>query len=313
MNSPSRIHIDLHDMLAMRHELQHIELFSTPLQSSTLLGLHRSRLRGRGMDFDQVRAYQAGDDARSIDWRVTARTGEVHTKVFHEARERPTFIVVEQSLHMFFASTGSFKSVIAAQAASLFAWASLKHNDRVGGLVFDGDKVQHTPVQRTQHSVLHFLQAITEANQRLQQPADQPLSNPLPQVLQHANQLAHTGSLVILICNERHLNDESSHLLRRLAAHTELIVLPIADPLEHHLPGLDHARFSMGSQSLQVDASNTQLRLKWQQQGAAYQEAWRQLTQEINAPLLPLNTAQSVVEQLQSISLRQRHSAQGPL
>ena len=67
MNSPSRIHIDLHDMLAMRHELQHIELFSTPLQSSTLLGLHRSRLRGRGMDFDQVRAYQAGDDARSIE------------------------------------------------------------------------------------------------------------------------------------------------------------------------------------------------------------------------------------------------------
>ncbi|HKM27888.1 MAG TPA: DUF58 domain-containing protein [Thiopseudomonas sp.] len=310
MDMQGRTHIDLQDMLVMRHYLQQVDLFSTPLQSSTLLGLHRSRLRGRGMDFDQVRAYQAGDDARSIDWRVTARTGEVHTKVFHEARERPTFIVVEQSLHLFFASTGSFKSVIAAQAASLFAWASLKHNDRVGGLVFDDSQVQHIPVQRNKHSVLHFLQAIAQANQRLQQPTEQVLSNPLPRVLQQAQLLARTGSLIILICNERHLNDESSHLLRSLAAHSELILLPISDPLEHHLPGLEHSRFSMGAHSLAIDASNTQLRLQWQQQGAACQNAWQTLAQHINAPLLPLSTAHSVLTQLQNISLRKLNSAQ---
>ena len=148
MDVQERTHINLQDLLATRHYLHKIALFSTPLQRSPLLGLHQSRLRGRGMDFDQVRAYQSGDDARSIDWRVTARTGEVHTKVFHEERERPIFIMVEQSAHLFFASSGCFKSVLAAQIASLFAWAGLQHNDRVGGLVFTDTQLQHIPAHR---------------------------------------------------------------------------------------------------------------------------------------------------------------------
>ncbi len=308
MDMQGRTHIDLQDLLEVRHYLKQIELFSTPLQGSTLLGLHRSRLRGRGMDFDQVRAYQAGDDARSIDWRVTARTGEVHTKVFHEERERPTFIMVEQSLHLFFASIGSFKSVIAAHAASLFAWASLQHNDRVGGLVFDHDSVKHIPANRNKHSVLHLLQTIAEANQRLQQPMIQALDNPLAQALQHAYRLARPGSLMILICNERHLNDESSQLLRRLAEHAELVLLPISDPLEHSLPDIGQARFNQGVSSVNINTHQQSLREQWQQTGATYQTAWQTLAQQLNAALLPLSTQQPLLEQLQAISARQSYS-----
>ena len=313
MDMQGRTHIDLQDLLGVRHSLKQIELFSTPLQGSTLLGLHRSRLRGRGMDFDQVRAYQAGDDARSIDWRVTARTGEVHTQVFHEERERPTFIMVEQSLHLFFASTGCFKSVIAAQVASLFAWASLQHNDRVGGLVFDHNSVKHTPAHRNKHSVLHFLQAIAEANQQLQQPMQQTLDNPLPQALQHAHHLMRPGSLMILICNERHLNDATSQLLRRLAKHAELILLPISDPLEHHLPDIGQARFNLGTNSLSINTHQQSLREQWQQTGATYQMAWKTLAQQLNAPLLPLSTQQSLLEQLQAINTPQRYSDKATL
>ncbi|HKM38430.1 MAG TPA: DUF58 domain-containing protein [Thiopseudomonas sp.] len=313
MEMHGRTHIDLHNLLDMRHYLQRIELFSTPLQRSTLLGLHRSRLRGRGMDFDQVRAYQAGDDARSIDWRVTARTGTVHTKVFHEERERPTFILVEQSLHLFFASTGCFKSVIAAQAASLFAWASLKHNDRVGGLVFDHNSAKAIAVHRNKRSVLHFLQAITEANQRLQQPMTSALNNPLPHALQQAQRLTRPGSLMILICNERHLNDETSQLLRNLATHAELILLPLSDPLEHSLPHMDNALFSLGEHRVRLNTDNRYVRQYWEQIGAAYQTAWQTLAQQLNAPLLPLSTAQPVVQQLQVINLRPPYTTQGAL
>jgi len=311
MDMQGRTHIELHDLLDMRHYLHKIQLFSTPLQHSALLGLHRSRLRGRGMDFDQVRAYQAGDDARSIDWRVTARTGEVHTKVFHEERERPTFILVEQSLHLFFATTGCFKSVLAAQAASLFAWASLQHNDRIGGLVFDDNGVTHTPAHRNKHSVLHFLHAIANANQRLQQPVTDGLSNPLPEALQQARRLMRPGSLIILICNERHLNDETSQLLRRLAEHSELVLLPLSDPLEHCLPKIGYARFNRGDNSVGLNTHDSTVRQQWQEKGAAYQLAWQNLAQQLSAPLLPLSTQQPILQQLQAFNLQQTRSTDG--
>ncbi len=311
MEMQGRTHIDLQDLLGTRHYLHKIALFSTPLQKNPLLGLHQSRLRGRGMDFDQVRAYQPGDDARSIDWRVTARTGEVHTKVFHEERERPIFIMVEQSLHLFFASTGCFKSVLAAQVASLFAWAGLQHNDRVGGLVFADGLLQHIPAHRNKHSVLQLLQAIATANQAMQQPMQCDTPNPLPAALQQARRLTRPGGLIILICNERHLNDENSQLLRRLAEHAELILIPISDPLEQSLPHLAHATFSMGEQSFTLNTTQAKLRKQWRQQGQLYQYAWQTIAQQLGAPLLPLSTQQPLLQQLQALSLAGKPSITG--
>ncbi|MDY0250351.1 MAG: DUF58 domain-containing protein [Pseudomonas sp.] len=311
MDMQGRTHIDLPDLLGTRHYLHKIAFFNTPLRRNPLLGLHQSRLRGRGMDFDQVRAYQPGDDARSIDWRVTARTGEVHTKVFHEERERPIFIMVEQSLHLFFASTGCFKSVLAAQVASLFAWAGLQHNDRVGGLVFANGLLQHIPAHRNKHSVLQLLQAIATANQALQQPMSNATPNPLPAALQQARRLTRPGGLIILICNEHHLDDETSQLVRRLAEHAELILVPISDPLEQRLPHLAQATFSMGEQSITLDTEHTTLRQQWHQRGQLYQSAWQSLAQQLSAPLLPLSTEQPLLQQLQAISLLGKPSLSG--
>ncbi|KAB0545510.1 DUF58 domain-containing protein, partial [Pseudomonas palleroniana] len=132
MNNPLApapgIRVSLSELIEMRHRVREVQLFSTPGQRSPLIGLHHSKLRGRGVDFDQVRVYQAGDDVRTIDWRVTARTQEPHTKLFHEERERPIFIMIEQSHRLFFGSGLMFKSVLAAQAASLIGWAALGHN-----------------------------------------------------------------------------------------------------------------------------------------------------------------------------------------
>lgn len=125
MQLPSQpgIRVSLGELIEMRHRVGEVQLFSTPARRSPLIGLHHSKLRGRGVDFDQVRAYQAGDDVRTIDWRVTARTQEPHTKLFHEERERPVFVVIEQSSRLFFGSQLCLKSVLAAQAAALFGWA----------------------------------------------------------------------------------------------------------------------------------------------------------------------------------------------
>lgn len=130
------VELGLDELLEMRHRLHEARLFSSQNRRSPLVGLHHSRLRGRGVDFDQVRIYQPGDDVRTIDWRVTARTREPHTKLFHEERERPVFVLVEQSQRLFFGSGLCFKAVLAARAAAFIGWSALAHNDRIGGLVF---------------------------------------------------------------------------------------------------------------------------------------------------------------------------------
>ena len=101
-------------------------------------GIRVSRIRGRGMEYSESRIYLPGDDIRRIDWRVTARTGRPHTKLFHEERDRPVLFVVDLGAHMRFGTRGAFKSVVAAEAASLLAWAAAENGDRVGGLVPGG-------------------------------------------------------------------------------------------------------------------------------------------------------------------------------
>ena len=161
------IRVTLAELIEMRHRVREVQLFSTPSQRSPLIGLHHSKLRGRGVDFDQVRVYQAGDDVRTIDWRVTARTQEPHTKLFHEERERPIFIMVEQSRRLFFGSGLMFKSVLAAQAASLIGWAALGHNDRVGGLVFGDNEHYEIKPRRSKQSLLQLLNRLVRVNQSL--------------------------------------------------------------------------------------------------------------------------------------------------
>ena len=130
-------------------------------------GERAAPVRGRGMDFDEVRPYRPGDDLRSIDWRVTARKGKPHTKVFREERERPTLIVVDQTRSMFFGSQGRLKSVLAAEIAATTAWRALAAQDRVGGLVLDHGGVRVFKPLRREAAVLRVLAALVEANRAL--------------------------------------------------------------------------------------------------------------------------------------------------
>ncbi|MGR8999333.1 MAG: DUF58 domain-containing protein, partial [Gammaproteobacteria bacterium] len=137
--------------------LQHLSIRSR--QS----GGYVSRFKGRGMEFDETRLYQPGDDIRSIDWRVTARSGKTHTKMFREERERPVFISVDNRLAMHFATRGVFKSVLAAKLAGLLAWAADYHGDRIGGQLFSEHECREIKPQNGRHAVLRFLNALVKA------------------------------------------------------------------------------------------------------------------------------------------------------
>jgi uncharacterized protein (DUF58 family) len=291
------VRVNLAELIEMRHRVREVQLFSTPARRSPLIGLHHSKLRGRGVDFDQVRVYQAGDDVRTIDWRVTARTQEPHTKLFHEERERPTYILVEQSPRLFFGSGLMFKSVLAAQAASLIGWAALEHNDRIGGLVF-GNHAQHEiKPRRSKQSLLQLLNRLALANQALSRDA-QSQADSFTLALRRAREVLRPGSLVIVLCDERTLGDNSEQQLQLLARHTDLLLLPLSDPLDHALPAAGLLRFAERGAQLELDTHNPDLRQAYRAQAQARADRWQRLAQKLGVPLLPLSTQTELIEQL---------------
>ncbi|MFT5782672.1 MAG: hypothetical protein ACI9EB_002067 [Pseudomonas sp.] len=291
------IQVSLAELIDMRHRASELQLFSTQAKHSPLAGLHHSKLRGRGVDFDQVRIYQPGDDVRTIDWRVTARTQVAHTKVFHEERERPIYLLVEQSRRLFFGSGVMFKSVLVAHAASLIGWAVLSHNDRIGGLVFGNNQQHEIKPLRSKQSLLQLLNRLVHANHALR--SDPAVAgDEFSLALRRAREVLRPGSLAIVLCDERALSDSAEQQLTLLARHTDLLLLPVHDPLDHNLPAAGLLRFSQREAQLELDTHNNDLRLAYHQLATERSARWKLLAQKLGIALMPLHTKTAALEQL---------------
>src|SRR5690606_11398632 len=170
LQPPTGAYCQLADLLRLRFAARELNLFSPRQAKSAMMGNVRTRFRGRGMDFEEVRLYQPGDDIRAIDWRVTARTQVTHTKLYSEERERPVYVVCDQRASLFFGSVNTMKSVLATYIATLLGWATLNGGDRLGGFVFDDQDFHDIRAKRSKHSVLQLLQTLEQYNHRLQSP-----------------------------------------------------------------------------------------------------------------------------------------------
>lgn len=156
---------DLSDLVLLRVAARGLSLNAHHSAMAQLYGGHRSAQRGRGLEFEEVRPYVPGDDARTIDWRVTARRGKPHTKLFREERERPVWIVADLHSGLFFGSKRQFKSAVLLQAAALLAWVAALGGDRVGAIIVDGSAAPHIlPPRGREAGVLPILQALIEGN-----------------------------------------------------------------------------------------------------------------------------------------------------
>jgi len=153
--------ITLEQLFDQRHVAKSIELDYQSRSRLGMSGSHISKHKGRGVDFEEFRAYQPGDDIRQIDWRVTARTGRPFTKVFREERERPVIIGIDQCHNMFFGSQVAFKSVVAAEAAAIICWTTVDNGDRVGGVVFNDGGNELIKPRRSKRSALRFVDTLT--------------------------------------------------------------------------------------------------------------------------------------------------------
>lgn len=283
------IDVSINELIQYQTKTALINLAAKKDLHGKMSGNYLARSKGRGMEFDEVRHYQTGDDIRAIDWRVTARTGITHTKVFREEVERPVLIATDLSDNMLFGSQLLFKSVQASHLAALVAWHAKDRGDRVGGIVFNQHKHTELKPRSRQQGVLHYLYSLTNTHQHTVDAVLEPSvdKNENKSIAQQAfdencgriRQLAKPGSLVYLITDGNYLSQESLRHLTNISRHCELVVCLITDPLETELPKSNkkiNVAVTDGTNKQQLLIGDKQLAQKYKLQAdelAQYKEA----------------------------------------
>ncbi|WP_349431974.1 DUF58 domain-containing protein [Methylomarinum sp. Ch1-1] len=289
-SSNERVSVTLNTLVYLAKAASALNLRHDQIRSGQSGG-YLSRFKGRGMEFDETRLYQPGDDIRSIDWRVTARTGKAHTKIYREERERPVFISVDYRQTMSFATRGVFKSVQAAKLAALLAWAAQQHGDRIGGQIFTDEACLELKPQNGKHAVLRLFKALVKPYFAFE--AAMTLELVLARLVQHAR----PGSLVYLISDFRGLagNNAERHLAK-LSRHCEVVMIHVYDPLESHLPSKGRYRFTDERRDVVIDSGDKQRILGYQQRFRQRTDYLRQLNRKPGLTVLHCSTADDPLE-----------------
>ncbi len=291
---------DLTQLIALRHLSANLKLTLQRRALSAMSGPNRTHFRGRGIDFDEVRLYQAGDDIRSIDWRVTARTGKTHTKLFREERERPTLLIVDQRTPMFFGSRSCFKSVLAAQLSALLAWAALNNGDRVGGLVFNEQQHQEIRPKRNRNSVLQLLSMVDQFNHQLnKEKLARGTTQNLSDITADLMRIAKPGSAVFFISDLSGFDEETEKLFYRISRHNDVSCFFTYDELESQLPTAGHYNFSDGNQRFRLFTGNQSLRQHYHQSFVDRLATLQEKLGRLGIAMIPAPTHKPPLELLQ--------------
>ncbi|WP_178863305.1 DUF58 domain-containing protein [Thiomicrorhabdus cannonii] len=296
----SSLYNSLQELMGWRFHVKHRQLNSVQKVMDQVSGQHHSLRKGSGMVFSEVRQYQAGDDIRHIDWRVSARTGKVHTKLFSEEHEKPILVISEQSPALFFGSQVRLKSAQVLNLATILGWTALQQGDAVGGLVFSPGHAAWVAPKRQQKTWLHWLQQAVKLQQGLQAPGKSQ-----PHFWQQASaQLLKTvkpGSKLFLIGDLLSLNDATLNNLQRLRQHSDLSAIHVYDELEMELPALGWLSLSDGAfdaPALTIDSSlpitRQHYREQFEQAGSQAKTRFRQH----GIPLTLISAQQAPLEAL---------------
>jgi uncharacterized protein (DUF58 family) len=313
------VYVSLDDLLALEYRGRKVSFLPRQPVHSLLSGRFASRMRGRGLNFEEIRDYRSGDDVRSIDWKVTARLQKPHIRVFNEERDRQALLVVDQRLPMFFGSQRSMKSVTAAEAAAISAWRVLGAGDRVGAIVLDDRGLTEFRPRRSRATVLQILSAIVASNRALGVGRGLSASpSMLNRALQQAQRRALHDAAVIIISDFDGADDETHRMVGAIARHNDVVALLVHDPLQSDLPAAAGMTVTDGELQIHLEVGRESVRQSISQ---ALQErlkgvfAW---TPELGVPVLPLSAAEDTAQQLrhllgalQNQSERDGHSQMG--
>jgi uncharacterized protein (DUF58 family) len=289
------IHLTAAELIALRPRCNALRLPMQRAAASALAGAYRSRFRGRGVDFLESRNYQPGDDIRNMDWRVTARTGRPHTKVFHEERERPVLVVLEAGPSLFFGTRKRLKSVAAGQLAAAIAWSAVRRGDRIGGFLFAPGRHRELRPAGGRRGAMRMIQSLVDwLEPRVPEAAE---AEPLSIALERVRHAVRPGSLVIVVSDFFMLDQACDRHLSRLRQHNDVIGCQILDAAEYRLPA---GRYPItdGTQSALLDTGRQESGHRYRAMGLQHLAAPRHLFQKHQCGWLALHTDDDPVDAL---------------
>ncbi len=293
----TRIHPTLDDLVRLQFETRGFTLLPRQPVHSLLSGRHASRLRGRGLTFEELRDYRPGDDIRSMDWRATARLRKPHVRVYSEERERPVLLVVDQRATMFFGSARTTKATAAAELAALGAWRALEVGDRVGAVIFgDHERVEIKP-HRSRGTVLRICHELVRMNGRLSAASTFGANDAFNSALRCAANVARHDHLVVLVTDYDGDDETTRALATRLAAHNDVLAVLVYDPAGIRFPAGESMEATDGRRRVAIpegsqfaQALETEFRKRCQQ--------LRERLRALRIPILPICTHDPVPEQV---------------
>jgi uncharacterized protein (DUF58 family) len=293
---------ELDSLVALQFKSRGFTLMHTQPVHSLLFGRRASHVHGRGLDFEELRNYVSGDDVRRIDWRVTARMQKPFVRVYSEERDRPSMLVVDQRINMFFGSRISMKSVTAAEVSALAAWRVFQQGDRVGAFIFNDDTTEEIRMHRSRASVLRILGCIAYQNHLLR--GDSPVrSEPgrLNQVLQSVSRLCRHDTLIVIASDFDGADQATRDLLLNLSRSNDVICCLTYDPLAVKLPAAEQLVVSNGELQVELPLGQEKIRkniLDASDKRIRFILSWQH---ELGIPVLPISAAEDTAAQVRHL------------
>lgn len=290
-------------LIGLSRDARQLPLHSRSIRA-TFNGQYQSAFKGRGMEFDESRPYQPGDDIRAMDWRVTARTGRAHSKVYREERERPVLLWVDYRQPMFFATRQHFKSVLAARVAALLAWSASYHGDRLGGLIFSEYGHSELRPARGKSASLHFIQQLAQQQAAASIAVNTPVAPDMTATaaadsLARLQHVSKPGSLIFLISDFRDMNEAAWLRLSQLSRNADLVLISVHDPLEQQLPPAGDYKISDGQRELNLSTYSPQQRQQYAQRFLMQQQTLQDKCRQLSMHLINISTADDYLRVLQ--------------
>jgi uncharacterized protein (DUF58 family) len=293
------VYTTLEELVRLQYLARGFSLLPRRPVHSLLTGRHTSRLRGRGLNFEEIRAYSQGDDIRTIDWKVTGRTQRPSVRVYTEERDRPMIVVVDQRITMFFGSRKNMNSVTAAEIAAAACWRALANGDRVGGVVFNDSEIAEVKPLRSRRAVMRLLGDLARMNRALNVETG-PKANPgkLNEVLGRLAREVKHDSLLVILSTFYGDNEDTVRSLTQLAAHNDLLLGMIYDEMQLHPPQGGRLLITDGELQIEVGQAGDRERHKMSEYFSDRMKRTRQHLAGIGVPVMLLSNAVDSIEQI---------------